>query len=417
MFTPVALPTELASVVAQVRAWSGPDRPRGVSADDRAAWVAGLRQLADATEAAFLGALGDFDAYGDGFVLHGAQSTASWLRGALHLAPGDAATKVRAARAASGVLAKPVAALVDGEVTWDQVVAIERTAHRLDEPSAAGEAVDLLTDLARCSDVTAVRVAGQRIRMTVDPDGSLRDAERDFTRRYLQLSPLLDGMVALDGLLDPESAATVGQAMAPFLVPAGPEDGRTAAQRRADALVDLAIAAIAADAVPELSGAPANLAVVVPVDTLVGSARDPVLLPDHPGGLALLPPAAARRLSCGALLTGAWISGTTPLRLGRTQRLFTAAQRRAVALRDGGCRFPGCPRPARYTDAHHLVPWVDGGATDLTNALLTCRWHHRRLHEGGWRAVVADAAAGTNGRLWFHPPDGRPPLPSDPRGP
>ena len=64
--------------------------------------------------------------------------------------------------------------------------------------------------------------------------------QHDFSRRRLHLSPLLDGMVAVDGLLDPESAATLDAALAPFLVPAGSSDDRTTPQRRADGLVELA---------------------------------------------------------------------------------------------------------------------------------------------------------------------------------
>ncbi len=70
--------------------------------------------------------------------------------------------------------------------------------------------------------------------------------------------------------------------------------------------------------------------------------------------------------------------------LGRSQRLFSSHQRRLLALRDGGCRFPGCSRPPAHTDAHHVVPWSAGGATDIANAVLLCRFHHRLVHEGGW---------------------------------
>ena len=48
------------------------------------------------------------------------------------------------------------------------------------------------------------------------------------------------------------------------------------------------------------------------------------------------------------------------------------------------CRFPGCDRPAEWTDVHHLNPWIDGGRTDLDNLVLSCRYHHVLCHEGGW---------------------------------
>jgi hypothetical protein len=54
-----------------------------------------------------------------------------------------------------------------------------------------------------------------------------------------------------------------------------------------------------------------------------------------------------------------------------------------VRLRDSGCRFPGCTRQG-WLDAHHIIHWIDGGLTDLENLLSLCRFHHRRVHEGGW---------------------------------
>ena len=97
---------------------------------------------------------------------------------------------------------------------------------------------------------------------------------------------------------------------------------------------------------------------------------------------------AAERLACDAAVARLVFGPDgVPLDLGRSQRLFSPAQRRALAIRDGGCRFPGCTRPPRFTDAHHVVPWSQGGASDLHNALLLCRHHHRLVHEGDWRIV------------------------------
>jgi hypothetical protein len=64
--------------------------------------------------------------------------------------------------------------------------------------------------------------------------------------------------------------------------------------------------------------------------------------------------------------------------------------RRALEVRDRGCRFPGCG--LRFTDAHHVVHWANGGDTSLQNLLLLCARHHRAVHEGGFR-VCLDAEA------------------------
>jgi hypothetical protein len=70
------------------------------------------------------------------------------------------------------------------------------------------------------------------------------------------------------------------------------------------------------------------------------------------------------------------------LDVGRKTRTIPPAIRRALEVRDRGCRFPGCG--LRFTDAHHVKHWADGGDTCLDNCVLLCRHHHRLVHEGGW---------------------------------
>src|SRR5438874_997057 len=93
----------------------------------------------------------------------------------------------------------------------------------------------------------------------------------------------------------------------------------------------------------------------------------------------------AKRMSCDACVCGALLRDNLEvLDLGRTQRLPNRAQRRALMVRDGGCRFPGCTE-RRYVEAHHVQHWIDGGLTDLANLLLLCWRHHHAVHEGGFR--------------------------------
>src|SRR5262245_53363598 len=65
------------------------------------------------------------------------------------------------------------------------------------------------------------------------------------------------------------------------------------------------------------------------------------------------------------------------------------AARQGVLARDGGCAFPGCDRPPRWTDVHHIVSWVDGGATDLDNGVALCGHHHRLIHHSDWKVRLA----------------------------
>lgn len=402
-------------MLAEVRTWRELD-PTALQPAERAEWLAGLRQVIDAAETTFTDVLAAFDADGDGDQLHAARSTVSWLQGALHLAPGDASQRVRVARA-SHELDAPLTMLRDGRVTFDQVCAVQSGVRHvpLEQRSAA---VTLLTDLATKVDAGRLRVAGRALRHAVDPDGALDAARDQFQRRYLELSPLLDGMTAVDGLLDAEATAALTQAMAPFLVPAGPEDERTAAQRRADGLVEVAYAALSSGQLPTLSGAPAALEVIAPLPALLGvSGASPARLLGCPGGDALLTHEALARLACDGTIRRVLVDASgVPLDVGRRMRLFSPAQRRALAVRDEGCRFPGCGRPARYTDAHHVRSWLTGGDTDLHNGVLVCRHHHRALHEGGWRIEPMDRARGANAELVFAGPRGQR-LPSPVRGP
>ncbi len=114
--------------------------------------------------------------------------------------------------------------------------------------------------------------------------------------------------------------------------------------------------------------------------------------------------------------------------MGRRARLFTRAQRRALIYRDRGCVFPGCDRPAKFCDAHHIKPWEEGGLTDLINGVLLCRRHHTLVHRGwdlardahtgivtvtspdGRTFTRQPSARGRPGRCTFeqHPPDRQP---------
>lgn len=91
----------------------------------------------------------------------------------------------------------------------------------------------------------------------------------------------------------------------------------------------------------------------------------------------------ARRLACTAKLIPAVLGGDSEvLDLGRSQRLFSRAQRRAMAIRDQQCRAEDCTIPATWCEAHHHgVPWAAGGQTDLDDGVLLCSWHHHRAHD------------------------------------
>lgn len=97
-------------------------------------------------------------------------------------------------------------------------------------------------------------------------------------------------------------------------------------------------------------------------------------------------PETLRRLACeGDVVPVIVGEDGTPLDMGRRIRLANRAQRRALRVRDGHCAFAGCHVPAQQCIAHHIVEWQAGGRTDLRSMCLLCRYHHRVVHEGGFR--------------------------------
>jgi len=93
----------------------------------------------------------------------------------------------------------------------------------------------------------------------------------------------------------------------------------------------------------------------------------------------------ARRLACQAQILPAVLGGESEiLDLGRESRCFTPAQRKALNLRDKECTTLGCSMPAEFSEAHHKVPWAQGGKTDLADGILLCPFHHHRAHDPAW---------------------------------
>ena len=108
---------------------------------------------------------------------------------------------------------------------------------------------------------------------------------------------------------------------------------------------------------------------------------------------------AARRLACDADIATVLMRGQSEiLDFGRTRRVASNTQYKALVIRDGGCRFPGCDRPPGWTQAHHIVQWPDGGRTDLDNLVLLCLTHHHLIHHQHWRIE------GNATNLKIHPP-------------
>jgi Domain of unknown function (DUF222)/HNH endonuclease len=386
-----------------------------------AARVLALRTLLERLEGQWLRELAGVDGRGAAGAEDGtrADSTAGWLRRRARLGGAAAAGWVRVARALHrGPLAGTARALAAGELSAAHAAVLAGGTHDL-PPATAAAAEPVLLAAARRLDPPRLRRLLAHLRQVADPDGAAAQAHRRHEQRGLCVSPTFQGLVVVDGLLEPEAGATLLAALAPLARPTA-DDARSAPQRRADALTELARRALEGGRLPQTGGVRPQVTVTIELAGLLGEGG----MPGGEGGWAgLLRAETCRRLACDAELTRAVVARgshhrtraggngdgtagavaarlraavallpaalggapTQPLEVGRATRVVSPAQRTALAVRDGGCGFPGCDRPPAWCDAHHLRHWVHGGPTDLANLVLLCRAHHRAVHEGGWR--------------------------------
>jgi hypothetical protein len=138
------------------------------------------------------------------------------------------------------------------------------------------------------------------------------------------------------------------------------------------------VEAIPADAMPLHGGSATTLVVTVDLDTLrtgLGVATTGDGTPISAG--------EARRMACRASIIPMVLGAKSqPLDLGRSKRLFSKAQRLALAASHPTCRAEGCTVPSTWCEAHHWrQPWAKGGRTDVADGQLLCSWHHHRAHD------------------------------------
>ncbi|WP_431278058.1 DUF222 domain-containing protein [Leifsonia poae] len=265
----------------------------------------------------------------------------------------------------------------------------------------------LLVEHAPDLTVTELRALAAQVRDRLDEDSILPREQRQRMRRSLTIGTTSDGMTHLEWFLDPESAgyvvtaidAMVGRQLrrVRFGDPVAPEpedmdesdETRTLAQIRSDAAVEaFRHLARCADADAATGKSPVAMVVRVDLETLqtgLGTASiDGIRSPISAG--------TARRMAADADLIPAVLGGASEvLDLGRRQRLFSPAQKLALAERDDGCAWTGCPHPPSYTEAHHIRWWdAHTGPTDLSNGILLCSTHHHRVHDDGWHVQVRD---------------------------
>jgi hypothetical protein len=326
-------------------------------------------------------------------------STSSWLVDRHRLGWTSAAKDIRTARSLQR-MPHTREALASGAVSASavQVLISARHAH----PAQFHNAEPSLVEAARRLPAQQLHHTVSYWRQTLDWDQGLKEAERVRERRRLAVSMTMFGMVRVDGDLDPETGETVLAALR-HAVDADrrqrdPDDHRTPAQRRVDALGEVCRRWLDGVDRPSVAGERPHIAVIVDLEALRGRV-DRRSEFDHLGPIH---PEIARRWVCDASISRVITRGASePLEVGRRTPTVSAPMRRAVVVRDRHCRFPGCDRPPPWCDAHHVVHWADGGTTGLSNLLLLCRRHHRLVHQpGGFRLEMSEAGPA------FRRPDG-----------
>lgn len=284
-------------------------------------------------------------------------------------------------------------AAIDGVISLDQVPALV-AAQQTDAEGFAEAEADLVDQVAGRTVAETHRVVDPW-RHGADEAKALCDANRNYQRRRLTLSPQSDGMVRVDGRLDEESGAYLTGAIDAIItrdIKTGPGGGdRTGLQRRADALVELARRHGSTGDGSTGDGSPGDGESCLPVRARLNVLVDLEVLERRAGGVCEIEgvgavvPELIRRLGCDATVCRIVTRGASmPLDVGRTTRVVPAAIRTAVTVRDRTCVFPGCDRPPSWCDAHHIIHWADGGDTCLDNVVLLCRRHHRLIHEDDW---------------------------------
>jgi len=419
-------PVPLPELLADAASWIG--RPATeVSGGAKAERVLALDALIDRLRLEQVRTLGAFDADGT-WASDGARTAASWLGARAAMSRGRAGHLVargRELRSASAVKAAWEAGRIGEEVAFALLRA--RRVHERLFDEQVGDLLGWLDGLRVDHALTAIRhwthlaanTAEAERAEGADGSGDPDDAEPvdPAAENRAGLHQSFQGRWNLEGDFDAITGAEIDERIKAWIdrqFQQGTyraDDALTYAQRVAAAIAALTERG-AIEGQTRHQGPRPSVSLHLDLRTMAGEPCDDVAdamtrrsnLVDG----APISRATAERLLCNARLTAlaerlgplgqVEVAGITEL-----QRDATAHQRKALVVRDGGCAFPGCEAPADWCDAHHLLPWDDGGATTLDNLVLLCKHHHHLVHEGGWTLWRA-----IDGRLYLTDPSGHP---------
>lgn len=334
--------------------------------------IAALATQVNCATHALLTRIRQFD-QAEGWDEQGAKTCAHWLTWRIGLDPATAREKVRVARAL-GALSKIDAAFAAGKLSYAKVRALTRVTTPDTEENAL-----LLATAATGAQLERIC---RRLRHASDTDQELA-TERRFRGRVLG-----DGLVKLEIVVTSDEADLLLQSVER----AREQMAGTATPRptAADGLMEVVGSYVAGRIGTDECAAPPTAEIVVHVERDPTTA-DPTLQANLEDGT----PVSAetlRRVSCDSGVVAASLAEDgTVLDVGRRTRSIPTAIRRALWIRDQGCRFPGCTS-TRFLHGHHVHHWLHGGRTSLDNLVFLCSFHHRMVHEGGFTIAMTDNA-------------------------
>ncbi|WP_298226940.1 HNH endonuclease signature motif containing protein [Gryllotalpicola sp.] len=276
----------------------------------------------------------------------------------------------------------------------------------VDDCARWADAARVLVDGAFRFGLTAeeLRREARRVRARLDAAAIEEQRLERLAARSFRSLRRGDGMTQYTIVADPESAAVIDSAIDAALSPrlGGPRFVEAGARAAADELsadsrsreqhaFDIFLALFAAGVGTDGTVMPAEVSAEVRILVTRGELQRAVT--DTGAGIAHIEGqthpigarAVLRHLCSGRFVPVLFDESGRALDVGRSRRLFAASQRIALAARDGGCMSPGCDRPPSQCEAHHIIPWSEGGGTSVDDGILLCRFHHLSLHNSDSR--------------------------------
>jgi hypothetical protein len=375
----------------------------------------------------------------------GHTSTSRWLQDAVGLSAGEAAAVVARSSELAHHFPATGSAWLAGRVTGAEVRAITtgietslRAVPAVERSERRAEAEAILLELAERATVSEVRRAARRIKHLVDPEGAAQAVLDSYDDQRLRLTESGPGFL-VDGYLSAETAAALLTALDQTIdswhragtLPErdrvegeGPVADRERRRRRphllAVALGHLAGRLLDTGSLGTRHDVRPHITLTVDVERLQAGIGGDLGLPGHDDPVPQ-PVASTGRMLCDATITAVVTRGCAGpglpgllgdpadavLYVGRAHRTVPPRLRRALEVRDRHCAFPGCRVDPSRTQAHHVLPWEQGGPTDLDNLVLLCSRHHLSVHEGGWIVTAVGDSPGDPDYWFFAPPDDR----------